>query len=396
MKKRHALLLVSILSFYLIVSVLVYKSDDTSSQQNIAHLKHSDEGKDPFFNMSEGHLPFVVKVPQEAELKYAAFKVKKIVEQNRLLAVTHLETEAGHRARVVHLPSKEVIKYASLRKIPAVKLVETNALVESEKIIASLESKSAMTDASTPSAQMMITKTDLSTIQPIKHTISAGDTLSSISEQYHTTIWKIRKLNNLKRKALLKVGRVLTVLENEDVLNYANLKEEKEKKWLASVTSELSKIALNKVKSKAIGTFMPMTDSFISRPDQNSMQCERMISVAKTKLGRRYVWGASGTQNTYDCSSFTKFVYKSIGIYLPRTSIRQSKYGKYVKREELKRGDLIFFDTSKEHRGYVNHVGIYLGDNRFIHASSAKKKVVISKLEKNFYSQRYKGARRPS
>jgi cell wall-associated NlpC family hydrolase len=108
------------------------------------------------------------------------------------------------------------------------------------------------------------------------------------------------------------------------------------------------------------------------------------------------VWGANGSDDTYDCSSFTKFVYKSIGIYIPRTSIRQSKYGKFVKRDELKRGDLIFFDTSKEHKGFVNHVGIYLGNNRFIHASSAKHKVIITKLEKNFYSRRYKGARRPS
>jgi cell wall-associated NlpC family hydrolase len=74
----------------------------------------------------------------------------------------------------------------------------------------------------------------------------------------------------------------------------------------------------------------------------------------------------------------------------------QSKVGKYVKRDELQKGDLIFFDTSKKRKGYVNHVGIYIGDNKFIHASSAKKKVVITSLEKSFYSNRYKGARRPS
>ncbi len=116
---------------------------------------------------------------------------------------------------------------------------------------------------------------------------------------------------------------------------------------------------------------------------------------AKKKLGKRYVWGASGTKNTYDCSSFTKYVYRKNGIAIPRTSIMQSKHGKYVKRKDLKKGDLIFFDTSKRRKGYVNHVGIYLGNNKFIHASSAKKKVVVSNLSK-FYGQRYKGARRPS
>ena len=118
--------------------------------------------------------------------------------------------------------------------------------------------------------------------------------------------------------------------------------------------------------------------------------------MAKKKLGRRYVWGATGTKNTFDCSGFTKYVYKKNGIDIPRTSINQSKYGKYVSRKNLKKGDLIFFDTSKRRKGYVNHVGIYLGNGKFIHASSAKKKVVITSLNKNFYSQRYKGARRPS
>jgi len=122
---------------------------------------------------------------------------------------------------------------------------------------------------------------------------------------------------------------------------------------------------------------------------------KKIEKIAKKKLGKRYVWGASGTKNTYDCSSFTKYVYRKNGISIPRTSIMQSKHGKYVKRKDLKKGDLIFFDTSKRRKGYVNHVGIYLGNNKFIHASSAKKKVVVSSLSK-FYGQRYKGARRPS
>ena len=63
-------------------------------------------------------------------------------------------------------------------------------------------------------------------------------------------------------------------------------------------------------------------------------------------------------------------------------------------RYALKPGDLVFFDTSKNKRGYVNHVGIYIGGDKFIHASSAKKKVTITSLESPFYKMRYKGARR--
>jgi cell wall-associated NlpC family hydrolase len=122
----------------------------------------------------------------------------------------------------------------------------------------------------------------------------------------------------------------------------------------------------------------------------------KIITLAKQKLGHKYVWGATGKTETFDCSGFTKYVYQKNGINLPRTSINQSKYGKYVSRSQLKPGDLVFFDTSKERKGYVNHVGIYIGHGEFLHASSAKKKVVISKLDKTFYGKRFKVARRPS
>jgi cell wall-associated NlpC family hydrolase len=103
-----------------------------------------------------------------------------------------------------------------------------------------------------------------------------------------------------------------------------------------------------------------------------------------------------GEKETFDCSGLTKYVYQKNGINLPRTSMNQSKYGKYVSRDHLKPGDLVFFDTSKERKGYVNHVGIYIGNGKFLHASSAQKKVVISKLDKTFYGKRFKVARRPS
>jgi cell wall-associated NlpC family hydrolase len=176
----------------------------------------------------------------------------------------------------------------------------------------------------------------------------------------------------------------------------AKAKKPVSSKKLVASFSDLDTISLEKGKEEKPKTFS-FTDLFKSKKeDKDADKCQRITSLAKTKLGKKYVWGASGNKNTYDCSSFTKFVYKNIGIDIPRTSLRQSKFGKFVKRSELKKGDLIFFDTSKKRKGYVNHVGIYIGDNKFIHASSAKKKVVITSLDKNFYSNRYKGARRPS
>ncbi len=120
---------------------------------------------------------------------------------------------------------------------------------------------------------------------------------------------------------------------------------------------------------------------------------KKIKNIAFSQLGKRYVWGAVGPSK-FDCSGFTSYVCKRSGISIPRTSFYQSKYGKAVSRNNLKKGDLIFFDTSRERKGKVNHVGIYIGSNKFIHASSSKKKVVISHLSGTFYGKRFVTARR--
>ena len=228
--------------------------------------------------------------------------------------------------------------------------------------------------------------------EPKTYVIKKGDTLSTIARKHHTSVKKIRKANALRQKQILKVGKLLTIPHNPKTTKVAKAASDQK---LAASLSKLEAITLEKNKAKQPNTFK-FRDVLVSTKDKNTDQCQRIISVAKEKLGKRYVWGASGNKNTYDCSSFVKYVYRKNGIDLPRTSIMQSKVGKFVKRDELRKGDLIFFDTSKRRRGYVNHVGIYIGNNKFIHASSAKKKVVITSLDKTFYSNRYKGARRPS
>ena len=227
-----------------------------------------------------------------------------------------------------------------------------------------------------------------------KYVIKKGDTLSLIARKHGTTVTKLRKTNGLQKNATLKVGKVLKVPQNKKTIRYVQKKKKASDRKLTASLSNLETISLTKNK-KPEQKFFNFKDMFVSSSKKDKDRCKRITSLAKTKLGKRYVWGASGNKNTYDCSSFTKFVYKKNGINIPRTSIRQSKFGKFVKRSELQKGDLVFFDTSKKRKGYVNHVGIYLGDNKFIHASSAKKKVVITSLNKNFYSNRYKGARRP-
>lgn len=112
-------------------------------------------------------------------------------------------------------------------------------------------------------------------------------------------------------------------------------------------------------------------------------------AIAKSKLGKTYKWGGNGPYN-YDCSGFTKEVFAKNGIKIPRVSKDQAKIGKKVRKNELKKGDLIFFHSKKSK--VVDHVGIYLGKGKFIHASRFHKRIVISPLRE--YKKLFKWGRR--
>jgi cell wall-associated NlpC family hydrolase len=203
----------------------------------------------------------------------------------------------------------------------------------------------------------------------------------------------MRKLNGMKEGDILKVGKIIKV-PSRVVKKTRIVRKKKRSKILKTALYRHSQPLSKRKRSRASFDDISFKSSGFNFGFSNK-KSRKIIQLAKQKLGRKYVWGAVGQRGTFDCSGFTSYVFKKNGINIPRTSINQSKFGKYVSRSNLKKGDLVFFDTSKERKGYVNHVGIYIGNGKFIHASSAKKKVVITKLSK-FYAKRYKGARRPS
>lgn len=119
---------------------------------------------------------------------------------------------------------------------------------------------------------------------------------------------------------------------------------------------------------------------------------KQITDFALTYLNTPYIWGSTGPKS-FDCSGFVNYVYKEIAtVQLPRTSYNIAKLKNKVEKDDLQIGDIIYFKTTKKKR--ISHVGIYIGDNKFVHASSAKKKVVISEIE-GFYKRAYRGAVRP-
>lgn len=105
-------------------------------------------------------------------------------------------------------------------------------------------------------------------------------------------------------------------------------------------------------------------------------------------IGIDYDYGGTTTDG-FDCSGFTAYVFKKLGVKLPHSSQAQSEMGDKVAKKDLRPGDLVFFNTSGSG---VSHVGIYVGDNKFAH--SASKGVTISDLDEKYYATRYLGARR--
>ena len=125
------------------------------------------------------------------------------------------------------------------------------------------------------------------------------------------------------------------------------------------------------------------------KPNRKNIQ-ELLLSY----LGKPYVWAEEGP-HAFDCSGLTYNIYGSMGIEIPRVAREQAKMGKLVSFKKLYYGDLIFFGSTNKRSKYINHVGIYLGDGWFAHASSKDRKVVVSHFEKEpIYIKRMKLCRR--
>ncbi len=118
-----------------------------------------------------------------------------------------------------------------------------------------------------------------------------------------------------------------------------------------------------------------------------------LLKTAKEYLGGKYVWGGT-LPSGFDCSGYTQYLYKKEGVQIPRTAYYQSKVGKEVSPWELKKGDLLFFLTDKKRGIPITHVGMYIGNDKFIHAASRKKGIIISSFSKSRYRRLFVKATR--
>jgi peptidoglycan endopeptidase LytE len=216
--------------------------------------------------------------------------------------------------------------------------------------------------------------------------VRKGDTLARISRKTGVSTSELKHLNSLGKNRV-KPGQILVLKDSEaeaDVkprlakkiqLRYNDLFNEKD---YEQSLAELTEPDPNKP--------VELSKSMELKSDSTKM----LRSTAYGFLGTRYRFGGS-SRSGIDCSSFVQKVFHELEISLPRTAREQFEIGNEVSPGDLQKGDLIFFRT---YAPYPSHVGIYLGNNRMIHASSRDRRVVISPMNTPYYRARFIGAKR--
>jgi len=256
------------------------------------------------------------------------------------------------------------------------------------------------------------------------HVVRKGDTLGKIARSHHVSVAKIQEANALEG-ARLSVGTKLVIPGGKAQSKRRKVSSGKGKRvtvpaptpaeapppgaqlsladpqgstphmdaWKPPTEAELAELARA---AKAADTASPAVDASPAvaetpdAPKGNASIKDRLLRVAQRMLDVPYRFGGT-TLWGLDCSGFVQKAFAFLDLGLPRTAREQFREGAKVAKADLSPGDLVFFRTYAK---YPSHVGIYLGDNRFVHASSREKKVTVESLDTPYYVKRYIGAKR--
>ncbi|MBA4422072.1 MAG: hypothetical protein C0390_03085 [Syntrophus sp. (in: bacteria)] len=214
------------------------------------------------------------------------------------------------------------------------------------------------------------------------YSVRKGDTLARIAKKTGVSVAELRDLNHL-RGSFLKIGQKLVLHQRRDQdqisapNEYAKIDpsqepEEEEDGGIADEEARADIERRTKAKESLLGNWR--------NPDEPKL----LVKAAMGFLGAPYRLGGSSIKGI-DCSALVKKTYQFFNITLPRTAFEQSHVGLRVARGELVEGDLLFFNTRRK----LGHVGIYIGNNEFVHASSRKRGVRIDNLNTPYFDRRF-------
>ena len=209
------------------------------------------------------------------------------------------------------------------------------------------------------------------------YTVKSGDTLGAIAIKTGVPAKRIMVLNNVRPNSL-RIGRKLVLSKPSHSAQKESVTDDTDDDEEEDITENIDLAELEKEKRKneeLLGKW--------NSPDERKL----FIKVATGFLGAPYRFGGS-TVRGIDCSSYVRKMYELFDITLPRTAREQSNVGVTIEKEELEEGDLVFFRTRRP----IGHVGIYIGNNEFVHASRTGKVVRIDSLDRPYFQKRFRGA----
>ena len=220
------------------------------------------------------------------------------------------------------------------------------------------------------------------------HTVEQGETLGSIAETYGMSVKDLKKLNRVGNPRKLRAGSQILVYKPA-----ASVREEAETATAPPATvapeSRLARELKELTNSPVVKEVRELSTPSAGGSVAGGIK-EKLIGIAQTMLDIPYRFGGNSLLGI-DCSGYVQKVFSLLNIMLPRTAREQFHLGKLVGKEELSIGDLVFFRTYAK---FPSHVGIYLGNNQFIHASSWDRKVKVDSLDAPYFLKRFMGARR--
>lgn len=239
------------------------------------------------------------------------------------------------------------------------------------------------------------------------YTVCKGDTLYSIANRYSTTVSEIEKANGIDSTKPIRADQKLVIPSD------------------VPASGTIARVTKDKVELKANGkpagtlskgtevTFLEKKNGMLAvRLSNDRMGCvpadslefltdrpivdrhqfgREIVRTAYAYRGARYRRGGMSSRG-FDCSGFVKYVYSTKGIKLPHSSRDMYHCGTPVARNDLREGDIVFFVNT--YRRGISHVGMYVGNGEFIHASTTRGGVRVDKLDNAYFRNRYAGARR--
>jgi peptidoglycan endopeptidase LytE len=209
----------------------------------------------------------------------------------------------------------------------------------------------------------------------VYYTVKNGDTISTIASKTGVPVKQIMTLNTIRPKSL-RVGRKLILEKSTAFSENGPTNEDNEDDEDTEENGDTANLEKDRQKQEELlGKWRS--------PDERQL----LVKVATGFLGAPYRLGGSSLKGI-DCSAFVRKIYQIFDIELPRNARAQSKVGMSIDREELVEGDLVFFRTRRP----LGHVGIYIGNNEFVHASSTRKAIRIDSMDTPYFQKRFQRA----